>query len=150
VEDAVKLATLFEWRRKKRRRSTDRLTVFSSQIGIGTLIQGVLSGKGNYLIQGEMAGDGDIEGTVVLAAGAHWRGNVTADHVRIAGKVEGHVVARSKIDLAQTAVVTGDLSAPVIAIAEGALYEGTINRPRKTQVTRYSERRDQGEAKHPA
>jgi cytoskeletal protein CcmA (bactofilin family) len=150
VEETVKLPKLFEWRRKPRRRSADRPTEFSSQVGIGTRLQGVLHGKGNYQIQGEVVGDGDIEGTVVLAAGAYWQGNVTADYVRIGGKVEGNVVARSKIDLTPTAVVTGDLSAPVVAIAEGAVYEGAISRPRKTQVTRYNERRDPGTSTLPA
>ena len=150
VNDAVKLPKWLEWRRPPRRRSADRLTVFSSQIGIGTLLQGVLRGKGSYQIQSEVVGDGEIEGAVVLAAGAYWKGNVTADYVRIAGKVEGNVVARSKIDLTPTAVVTGDLSAPVVAIAEGALYEGAISRPRKTQVTRYNERRDPGITTLPA
>jgi len=146
----VNLPKFFAWRRKQRRRSADQLTVFSSQIGIGTLLQGELNGKGSYHIQGEVVGEGDIEGAVVLAAGAYWKGNVTADYVRIAGKVEGDVAARSKIELTATAVVTGDLSAPVIAIAEGALYEGAISRPRKTQVTRYSERRDPGATTLPA
>jgi cytoskeletal protein CcmA (bactofilin family) len=141
VDNIVKLPKWFEWRRQPRRRSTDRLTVFSSQVGIGTLLQGVLQGKGSYLIQGEVVGDGDIEGAVVLAAGAYWKGDVVADYVRIAGKVEGHVVARAKIELTPTAVVTGDLSAPVVAIAEGAQYEGAISRPRKTQITRHNERR---------
>lgn len=150
VDTAVKLLKWFEWRRQPRRRSTDRLTVFSSQVGIGTLLQGLLLGKGNYQIQGEVVGDAEIEGAVVLAAGAYWKGNVTADYVRIAGKVEGDVVARSKIELAPTAVVTGDLSAPVVAIAEGAQYEGAISRPRKTQVTRYNERRDPGTGTLPA
>ena len=140
----------FAWRRKQRRRSTDQLTVFSSQVGIGTLLQGELNGKGSYHIQGEVVGDSDIEGAVVLAAGAYWKGNVTADYVRIAGKVEGNVVARSKIELTPTAVVTGNLSGPVVAIAEGALYEGAISQPRKTQVTRYNERRDTGTTTHPA
>jgi len=146
----VILPKLFEWRRKQRRRSADQLTVFSSQIGIGTLLQGELNGKGSYHIHGEVVGDGNIEGAVVLAAGAYWKGNVTADYVRIAGKVEGDVVARSKIDLAPTAVVTGNLSGPVVTIAEGALYEGVISRPRKTQVTRYNERRDPGTTTLPA
>ncbi len=140
----MKFLKFLEWRRQPRRRSADQLTEFSSQIGIGTLFQGTLKGKGSYRIQGEVVGDGDIEGAVVLAAGSYWKGNVTADYIRIAGKVEGNVVARSKIDLTPTAVVTGDLSGPVVAIAEGALYEGAISRPRKTQVTRYNERRDPG------
>lgn len=137
----MKLPKFLEWRRQPRRRSADQLTVFTSQIGIGTLFQGELYGSGSYHIQGEVVGDGEIEGSVVLAAGAYWKGNVTADYVRIAGKVEGNVVARSKIDLMPTAVVTGNLAGPVVAIAEGALYEGAISRPRKTQVTRYNERR---------
>ena len=124
--------------------------MFSSQIGIGTLLQGELNGKGSYHIQGEVVGDGYIEGAVVLAAGAYWKGNVTADYVQIAGKVEGNVAARSKIELTAAAVVTGDLSAPVVAMAEGALYEGAISRPRKTQVTRYNERRGPGTTTLPA
>lgn len=150
ADGSVKLPTFFKWRRRQHRRSADQLTVFSSQIGTGTLFQGALNGTGSYLIQGEVVGDSDIEGAVVLVAGACWKGNLTADYVQIAGKVEGDIVARTKIDLAPTAVVTGDLSGPVVAIAEGALYAGAIGRPRKTQVTRYSERRNSAGATSPA
>lgn len=146
----MKPPKFFKWRRQPRRRSTDQLSVFSTQIGIGTFFKGVLRGAGTYLIQGEVVGDSDIEGSVELAAGACWKGELTADYVRIAGKVEGNVVARSKIELAPTAVVTGDLTAQLIAIAEGAQYQGTIDRPRKTQVTRYRERRGQGGPNSPA
>lgn len=137
-------------RRPQRRRSVDQLDTFTSHIGIGTLLEGQIEGEGNYLVEGEVAGDGDIVGVLVLAAGAYWMGDVTADYVRVAGKVDGNVTARSKIDLAPTAVVTGNLTSPVIAIAEGAVYEGTISRPRKTQVTRYAERRGNGESSLPA
>lgn len=150
VNNIVKLPNFFDWRRQPRRRRDDHLTEFSSQIGIGTLFKGVLRGKGNYQIQGEVVGEGNIEGTVALTAGAYWKGNVTADYVRIAGKVDGNVVAHSKIELTQTAVVTGDLSAPLVAMAEGAQYEGAISRPRKTQITRYTERRGQGTATRPS
>ena len=82
---------------------------------------------------------------VVLAAGAFWKGQLVADYVKVAGKIEGDVTARTKLELEATAVVTGDLASPVIAIAEGAVYEGTIRRPRSTQVTRYVERRGSGD-----
>lgn len=143
----MRLPKFIERRRQKRRRSTDHLAAFTSQIGAGLLFQGTLQGQGNYFVQGEVVGDGEIDGVLALAAGAYWKGNVSADYVQVAGKIEGNVVASSKIELAATAVVTGDLSAPLIAIAEGAQYQGSINRPRKTQVTRYRERRGQGEPK---
>jgi cytoskeletal protein CcmA (bactofilin family) len=122
---------------------------FTTQFGIGVNFQGAMHGTGNYLIQGEVVGDGDIEGTVVLASGAYWKGNLNADYVRIEGKLEGDITARSKVELTSTAVVTGNLSARLIAIEEGSTYQGTINRPRKTQVTRYSERRGKGEPNRP-
>ena len=144
------LEKLFGWRQKKRRRSADQFEDFTSQIGSGTQVHGDLGGQGCYLVQGEVVGDSDIEGVVVLAAGAYWKGDLSADYVQIAGKVEGNVTAREKIDLTPTAVITGDLSSPVIVVGEGAIYEGAIHRPRKTRVTRYSERRGSDEGNLPA
>lgn len=140
----MRLPKFIENRRQKRRRSTDQLVSFSNQIGAGLQFQGELRGTGNYLVQGAVTGVGDVEGVVALGVGGTWKGQLTADYVQIAGKFEGDIVARSKIELGETAVVTGDLSAPLIAIAEGAEYQGSINRPRKTQVTRYRERRGRG------
>ena len=131
---------LFGWG-TKRRRSTDRVETFSTQIAIGFLFEGTLEGEGNYLVQGEVVGNGDIDGVVVLAAGAYWKGDLSADQVRIAGKVEGNLFASTKIELAPTAVVTGNLSSPVIALPEGSVYEGATSHPRKTRVTRFTERR---------
>lgn len=137
------------WRRALRRRSADRIEPFSTQLGVGVLFEGRLQGAGNYLIEGEVVGGGDVQGAVVLAAGAYWKGDLAADHVRIAGKVEGDVSARSKIELAPTAVVIGNLASPVIAIAEGAMYEGTIS-PRQTRLTRFTERRADNGTRLPA
>jgi len=151
TDDSVKLPKFLSmWQRKPRRRSTDHINAFTTQIGIGLHFRGVLQGKGNYLIQGEVVGDGNIEGAVVVAAGAYWKGNITADYVRIEGKIKGDIVARSKVELTRTSVVNSDLSAPLIAIEEGSTYQGTINQPRKTQVKHYSERRGTGDPNRPA
>jgi cytoskeletal protein CcmA (bactofilin family) len=130
---------------KKKRRTTDQLAAPTTRIATGFLFEGELVGEGIYLVQGEVVGEGQIRGTVMLAAGSYWKGNLTADVVLLAGKVEGNLTASDKIDLAPTAQVTGDLTAPTVSIAEGAVVDGRISRPRKTQVTRYSERRGQGE-----
>jgi cytoskeletal protein CcmA (bactofilin family) len=134
---------LFE--RKPKRRTTDQLDEPTTRIAPGFLFEGQLEGKGVYLIEGEVVGEGRIRGIVTLAAGSYWKGNLTADVVLLAGKFEGNLTAEEKIDLAPTAQITGDLTAPSVSIAEGAVVEGRISRPRKTQVTRYSERRGQGE-----
>ncbi len=141
---------IFPWRRSPRRRSADQMDAFASELGTGLHFRGSLHGRGSYHVLGEVVGEGEIEGALVLAAGAYWNGRISADYVRVAGKIDGDVSARVKIELTATAVVTGDLSSPVIAIADGAIYEGEISRPRKTQVMRHSERRGQGDLSLPA
>lgn len=131
-------------RRTRRRRSTDQTETFTTCIARALRFEGAIEGPGNYFVQGEVVGDSEIDGLVALAPEATWRGHLGADRVRIAGRVEGNVSATTRIELAPTAVVTGDLASPVITIAEGAVYEGIISRPRKTQVTRFAERRGMG------
>jgi len=131
--------------RPPRRRTSDQIGAPTTCILPGFLFAGELTGRGHYLIQGDIAGEGRIVGVATLAVGSHWKGNLAADVLILAGKVEGNLVAEEKIDLAPTAHVVGDLTAPVVTIAEGAVLEGNILRPRKTQVMHYSERRQQGE-----
>lgn len=138
--DPVSLLNPFK-KRPPRRRTTDQLPTLTDRIAAGVRVDGTLTGRGGYLVQGEVVGSGEIDGIVVLAAGAFWQGELAADFVKVAGRIEGNVTARVKLELEPTAVVTGNLASPVIAIAEGAVYEGTISRPRKTAVTRHPERR---------
>ena len=132
-------------KRSKRRRATDQVATFTDRIAAGCLIDGALTGRGNVLVQGEVVGGGEFESAVVLAAGAFWKGELVADYVKVAGKIEGDVTARIKLEMEATAVVTGNLASPMVAIAEGAVYEGKIRRPRSTQVMRYAERRGSGD-----
>lgn len=129
------------WRRPKRRRYTDKLRSHSSEIGVGFVLHGDVRGQGSYRVQGEVVGNGEFDGAVILTAGSYWKGTLTADYVQIAGRVEGNVAARERIDLMPTAVVCGDLESPVIAVAAGAQIEGAIAQPRTAQVFRFSERR---------
>lgn len=133
------------WRRPKRRRYTDKLSADTSQIGDGFLLHGDVRGQGSYRVQGEIVGNGEFDGAVILVAGSCWKGLLTADYVQVAGRIDGNVEARERIELTPTAVVSGDLNSPVIAIAAGAQIEGAIVRPRMTQVFRFTERRGRHE-----
>ena len=100
---------------------------------------GNLQGKDNYLVQGEVRGDCDVEGAMMLAQGCRWQGNVVADTIVIRGRVEGNVTARFKLELRSTAHVSGHVSSPLIAVAEGAVVQGNISRD--SMVTHFKERR---------
>ncbi len=114
----------------------------SNVIGVGAQLRGTLTGSGNYLVSGRIEGNGEVEGSVVLMAGAVWKGNIAADNVIIAGELQGDVTAQDKLELTASAVIHGDLAGPTIAIAEGAVYQGQVRTAKRGQVKRFKERRD--------
>ena len=111
-------------------------------IGAGARLRCTLTGSGNYMVSGCFEGDGEIEGSLVLMAGALWKGNITANNVIIAGELHGNVMAQDKLELTASARIHGDLTGLTIAIAEGAVYQGQVRTAKRGQVKRFKERRD--------
>jgi len=126
---------------KKKRRATDNIVTYTTEVGPDAVFEGKLQGEGNYSVRGKIIGESDISGILLLETGGEWIGNVLADVVVIAGTVKGNVMAREKLELQITGQVIGDLEAPVIAIAEGAVYDGKIKMAKAANITRYKERR---------
>ena len=122
-----------------KRRTLDGLQKLPSSIARDAVYVGNLSGKDNYLVHGEVHGNSDVQGVLMLAPGCRWKGNVIADHVVIRGRVEGDVVARFKLELRASAHVTGNISGPLIALAEGAVVQGRVSRD--SAISRFKERR---------
>jgi cytoskeletal protein CcmA (bactofilin family) len=128
--------------RSKGRRTLDKVEGFSTVIGKDSHFTGTIGGTGNYIIQGKVEGDCDIEGTLVIAETGHWIGNISAACVLIAGSVEGDVAAKDKMEIVSTARVKGKITAAVLAIAEGAIHEGIVTMASKPDVKRFKDKRN--------
>jgi cytoskeletal protein CcmA (bactofilin family) len=126
--------------RRRRRRLLDSAPVFENTVGSGALITASLSGSGHWLVHGRVIGDGDFDGIVVLAAGARWEGGLRAHSVIVHGELVGDVVARGKVELGPTGQVTGAVTAPLLAIAEGGRQTGEV-RMGQASIIRFRERR---------
>lgn len=127
--------------RSKRRRASDRITSITTSIGTGATIKGSMTGSGNCVIDGRFEGNADIDGSLILSTGAHWQGKIIAEHVIIAGTLQGDITAHLQIELLATAQVTGKLNCPRIAIAQGAVHAGQIQMNNDTEVVHFDERR---------
>ena len=127
---------------KQRRRTLDHVGDFTTMLGPDSVYMGVFQGKDNHIIYGEVQGECDLEGILVLGEGSRWKGNIRAANIVIAGRVEGDIQATNKLELAKTAHVRGKITSPVVAIARGAVHEGGIRMSRQTQITRYVDRRE--------
>lgn len=126
--------------RRRNRRALDQ-TEFATVIGEYMTYRGDLAGTGNYLVHGRVEGSCDIDGDLVLGPTAHWHGNIAASHVVISGEVVGDVFASAKLELQATARIRGDITSPVIAMAEGASYEGEIRMRPRPELVRFNEKR---------
>ena len=99
----------------------------TTYIAPGTKLVGNLPGEGPYIFCGETDRECDIKGPVTVAEGSLWKGTVRATDIVIAGKVEGDVVAKKRVELTGTAHVTGSLKGASIVVAEGAVIEGEVS-----------------------
>ena len=107
----------------------------------GCKISGLMTGSGNFLINGEIDGDCDLSGTVTLAKNGLWKGTIKAADVIVAGHVEGDIVAAGKVEITDTARISGTVSGEAIAVAEGAVIEGVMKTTGPSEPLEFVEKR---------
>jgi cytoskeletal protein CcmA (bactofilin family) len=108
-------------------RTLDSSIRFTSLIGESSTFTGSFSGGENIVVRGQVQGEGDVQGAVVIADSGHWLGQLKADIVVVAGKVDGDITAREKIEVLNGAHIKGNLDSPVIAMETGAIHEGRLS-----------------------
>lgn len=109
----------------------------STTIGKSVVIRGEISGKEELYL------DCDIEGTVTLldnrltiGADARIVANVTVGDLVVFGKLTGNIHATGRVDLRQSASVTGDIIAGRLSIEESAMFKGRVElKPNEAQST---------------
>ena len=127
---------------RKGRRTLDAVEGFATSIGEGTKISGNLGGKGHSIILGEVEGDCNLEGTLVIGESGHWIGNIKAKAIVIAGSVEGEVFAEEKLEILSTARIKGTIKAKSLAIAEGAVHQGEVSMSSNNEIKHFKDQRD--------
>ncbi len=95
-------------------------------IGQGTTVRGRVSGAASLEIQGHVDGEISIEGELTIERDGLVSANVDARVIIVRGAVKGDLVAHDLVSLEAGARVVGDLKAPRIAIAQGALVRGQV------------------------
>ena len=99
-------------------------------IGASIIIKGDVVAAEDLAIAGRVEGHIRLEaGVLTLASGSHVIGEVVAPTVMVGGRVEGSLTASDLVDIRATAIVEGDLRAPVLALADGAQVTGHVEMP---------------------
>lgn len=89
--------------------------------------------EGKIVSVDDLTIDGQVEGTIevgdhslVIGAGAAVKADLAARTITISGAVTGSVIAIEKVDLRATGSVVGDIVAPRLVLADGAVITGRI------------------------
>jgi len=129
------------------RRLRDAASGPGTLISQGCKVEGMLRGVGNFLINGEVDGECEIEGSITLAQGGLWKGVIRADSVIVAGTIDGDIIASGRVEISDTAKITGTVSGEAIAVAEGAVVEGVMRTTGQSAPQEFVEkRRDEDDA----
>ena len=102
----------------------------TSVVGIGKsiVIKGELSGNEDLTIEGRVEGKIDLnQNLLTVGENGKVKAQVFAKTVVIIGEVLGNVTAVEKVSIQEKGAVDGDISAPRVAIAEGAHFRGSID-----------------------
>jgi cytoskeletal protein CcmA (bactofilin family) len=101
-------------------------------IGKSVVIKGELSGSEDLTIEGQVEGKIELRQNILtIGPNAKIKAQVFARAVVIQGEVHGNVTATEKVDIRDAGSVDGDLSAPRVAIADGAHFRGSIDMQRQ-------------------
>lgn len=99
----------------------------STVIGKSVVLRGEISGKEDLYL------DCDIEGTITLPENRLTLGpdarivaNVTVADLIVLGRLTGNIHASGRVELRQSAVVTGDITAGRLSIEESAVLKGRV------------------------
>ena len=95
-------------------------------IGRGMTVRGDLTGGDAVEIRGTLEGDCRTSGLCVVAQGGRVLGNVEAAGLVVAGEIEAGMLAAERIEIRATARVRASITARVVAIADGAFYQGDV------------------------
>jgi cytoskeletal protein CcmA (bactofilin family) len=108
----------------------------SARVGSSVLVKGELSAQEDIVIAGRVEGTIIVEGhLVVIEGGGQVAADIAARGIIISGTVKGTLAAEERIELRNTANVEGELAAPSISMADGAIVRGRIEMsPKKVKL----------------
>lgn len=93
-------------------------------VGEGSFIEGNIKSAGFTKIDGDVCGNINCVGRVVISQDARVKGNVKGKLVVLGGIVNGDIIAPEGVHVSSNAVVLGAIITKSLVVEEGALFSG--------------------------
>jgi cytoskeletal protein CcmA (bactofilin family) len=102
----------------------------------GIKLEGKLETAGTFRIDAAMKGTLVSDETLILGENAIIEGQIEGNYVVIAGRFDGSIQARGKVEIQAKAIVTGEIHTPCLIIEPGAVFDGRCHMLAATQAAK--------------
>jgi cytoskeletal protein CcmA (bactofilin family) len=93
-------------------------------IGAKTVIKGEITGDEDVVVDGTVEGQIRITRDLRVGAGGVVKATIEAQSIIVSGELVGDCQATVRVEIQSTGKLTGNIRAPKIVIAEGAMFRG--------------------------
>ncbi|NLB89344.1 MAG: polymer-forming cytoskeletal protein, partial [Syntrophomonadaceae bacterium] len=90
--------------KKRRENNYQNIESFIAQ---GVEVVGELNSKGSIRIDGYLEGKINVQGDIILGEKGHVKGEVKAENMIVAGKIEGNVNTKGRLEITSTGLLLG-------------------------------------------
>jgi cytoskeletal protein CcmA (bactofilin family) len=97
---------------------------FTGFLDKGVRFEGTLEASGVFRIDAQLKGNVISTHSLILGEGARVEGQIEGNHVVIAGKFDGVIFAKGRVEIQAKGVVTGEIHSPCLAIDPGGIFDG--------------------------
>ncbi len=94
-------------------------------ISAGTQVKGDIESNSGIRIDGQLSGEMDIKGKVVIGASGQILGDIVCQALEVSGQITGNIHAADMVSLKATARINGEIITRKLAIDPGAIFTGT-------------------------
>ena len=96
-------------------------------IGSSIVIDGEITGDEDLVIQGTVKGRISLRESLFVESSGVIEADIETANVEVSGQVTGNISASEKVELRANCKVVGDIRAPRILIADGAVFKGSVD-----------------------
>lgn len=99
-------------------------------IGNTIVIDGEITGDEDLTIRGTVKGKISLSASLIVENSGVVEADIETKHVEVSGNVTGNITANEKVELKADGRMVGDIKAPRILIADGAVFKGNVDMER--------------------
>lgn len=96
-------------------------------INEGTLIKGDITANGDIRIDGELVGNIQAKGRLVIGPKGKVNGEIICNNIEVSGYIKGKITVSELLTMKASARINGDIIAGKLSVEPGSLFSGTCS-----------------------